>query len=196
MKRLLFPALALALMSCGTVGNLRYDLASSSFGDKTAAVANACAAQMNARALDPVRGKVELAKSPPDGPVSFTVLTNRNLPAPDEQAAIAVWAKLIEQCQSGARPLLDNAPVPPGGTASEVEKLKTYITDAWIEGAKLRVALYNGEISYAEYAGKRLAVAEDALKTAERYAQDTDEENDTHDLEDVETALAPFAAMM
>ena len=37
---------------------------------------------------------------------------------------------------------------------------------------------------------------EDALKTAERYAQDADEANNTHDLEDVETALAPFAAMM
>ena len=36
----------------------------------------------------------------------------------------------------------------------------------------------------------------DALKTAERCAQDTHEELDTHDLEDVETALAPFAAMM
>src|SRR5438132_2507423 len=196
MKRLLVPVLAFALSSCGTVGNIRYDFASNSFGGKTAAVANACAARMQAHALDPIRGRVELVKMPPDGPVPFTILTNKNTPAANEQPAIGAWAKLIQQCQVEARPLMDNAPVPPDVTTSEVEKLKGYITDAWIEGAKLRVALYNGALTYDEYASKRLSVAEDALKTAERYAQDTDEEHDSHDLEDVETALAPFAAMM
>ena len=91
---------------------------------------------------------------------------------------------------------MDGIPVPPGATQSEVEKLTSYTTDAWIDGSKLRVALYNGQINYADYAAKRLTVAEDALKTAERYAQDTDEENDTHDLESVESALEPFAGMM
>jgi hypothetical protein len=196
MKRLLVPALALALSSCGTIGNIRYDLASGSFSDRITGVTNVCAAQMAAKSLDPIRGKVELLKNPPDGPVPFTILTNGSTVAAGEQPAIGAWAKRIERCQAEARPLLDNAPVPPGATASEVEKLKGYITDAWIEGAKLRVSLYNGELTYAEYAGKRLSVAEDALKTAERYAQDSDEEHDTHDLEDVETALAPFAAMM
>jgi hypothetical protein len=196
MKRLLVPALALALSSCDTIGTIRYDFNSSGFSDKAAAATNACAARMSARSLDPIRGKVELVKTPPDGPVPFTILTNGNAAAAGEQQAIGAWAKLIEQCQVEARPLLDHAPVPPEATASEVQKLKGYITDAWIEGAKLRVALYSGELSYAEYASKRLSVAEDALKTAERYAQDSDEEHDTHDLEDVETALAPFAAMM
>jgi len=196
MKRLFVPALALALVSCDTIGSIRYDFAAGGFGNKAAAVVNTCAARMNASDLAPIRSKLELVKDPPDGPVPFTVLTNKSTPAGDEQPAIGAWAKLIEQCQTEGRPLLDNVPVPPGATASEVEKLKSFITDAWIEGAKLRVALYNGELSYAEYASKRLSVAEDALKTAERYAQDTDEENQTHDLEEVETALAPFAAMM
>lgn len=196
MKRLFVPALALALCSCGAIGNIRYDFDSGSFNGKTAAMAHACATRMTAPSLDPIRSKVELVKDPPDGPVAFTILTNGNTAAGGEQQAIGAWAKVIEQCQAEARPLLDSAPVPPGATASEVEKLKGDITDAWIEGAKLRVSLYNGQITYAEYASKRLSAAEDALKTAERYAQDQDEEHDTHDLEDVETALAPFAAMM
>jgi hypothetical protein len=198
MKRLLVPALAfaLALSSCGTVSNIRYDFASSHFADKAAAVTNACTARMSARELDPIRGKVELVKMPADGPVPFTILTNRATAAAQEETAIGGWAKLIQQCQVEARAAIDQAPVPPEATASQVEKLKSYITDAWIEGAKLRVALYNGELSYADYASKRLSLAEDALKTAERYAQDTDEEHDTHDLEDGETALAPFAALM
>ena len=196
MKRLLVPALALALSSCSTIGGIRYDFASGSFSEKAQAMANACTARMQIPALGAIRGKVELVKNPPDGPVPFTILTNGNTAAGPEQQAIGAWAKLIEQCQAEARPLLDAAPVPPGATASAVEKLKGYTTDAWIEGAKLRVALYNGELTYAEYASKRLSVVEDALKTAERYAQDSDEERDTHDLEDVETALAPFAAMM
>lgn len=197
MKRLLiFPALALILSSCGTVGNIRYDFASGTFSGRTRAMTSTCAVRMKAPALDPIRSKVELVKDPPDGPVPFTILTNGNTAAGAEQQAIGLWAKEIERCQAEARPLLDAAPVPPETTASAVEKLKGYITDAWIEGAKLRVALYNGQLTYAEYASKRLSAAEDALKTAERYAQDSDEEHDTHDLEDVETALAPFAAMM
>lgn len=196
MKRLSVLSLMLVLAACQTVGNIRYDVDSGRFSDKTRAVTNACAARMGASGLDLIRGKVELVKTPADGPVPFTVLTNRNKPAAGEHSAIGVWAKLIEQCQVDARPLLDQAPVPPEATASEVERLKSYLTDAWIEGAKLRVALYNGELTYAEYASKRLSAAEDALKTAERYAQDMDEEHNTHDLEDVETSLAPFAALM
>ena len=92
--------------------------------------------------------------------------------------------------------MIDQTPVPPEVTQAEVEKLASYITEAWIEGAKLRVALYNGELTYADYASKRLSITEDALKSAERYAQDSDEENGTHDIEDVETTLAPFAALM
>jgi hypothetical protein len=196
MKPLFVLPLTLALASCGTIGDIRYDFASGGFGDKTRAVTNTCVTRFQNHNLDIIRGKVELVKTPSDGPVPFTILTNRDTPTADEQRAIGLWAKQIEQCQAQARPLIDQIPVPPEVTQSEVEKLASYITEAWIEGAKLRVALYNGELTYADYASKRLSVAEDALKTAERYAQDTDEENDTHDLEDVETALAPFAALM
>ena len=196
MKRLFVLPLTLALCSCGTIGNIRYDFASGGFSDRTRAVANTCAARTQNHGLDVIRGKVELMKTPADGPVPFTILTNRNAPSADEQQVMGVWAKLIEQCQTQARPLIDRIPVPPDVTQSQVEKLASYITEAWIEGAKLRVALYNGELTYADYASKRLTIAEDALKTAERYAQDADEEHNTHDLEEVETALAPFAAMM
>lgn len=196
MKRSIVLPLALALSSCGTIGSIRYDFASGSFSDKPRAMANTCAARMLDHSLDGIRSKVEFVKTPPDGPVPFTILTNRSTPTADEQQAIGAWAKLIEQCQAKARPVIDQIPVPPEATKAQVEKLASYITEAWIEGARLRVALYNGELAYADYASKRLSVAEDALKTAERYAQDTDEENGTHDLENVETALAPFAALM
>ena len=196
MRRLFVLSLVLALCSCGTVGNIRYDFASGGFSDRSRAAANNCATRLQNRSLNVIRGKVELVKTPADGPVPFTILTNRNTPGADERQAIGLWAKQIEQCQAQARPLIDQIPVPPEATQSQVEKLASTITESWIEGARLRVALYNGELSYADYASKRLSVAEDALKTAERYAQDTDEEHDTHDLEDVETALAPFAAMM
>ncbi len=122
--------------------------------------------------------------------------TDNAAPTPDEERAIGLWAKAVERCQSEARALVDSIPVPPDATQSEVGKLTSYITDAWIEGSQLRVALYNGQTSYADYARDRLRTAEDALKTAERYAQDTDEENATHNLEDVETALEPFAALL
>lgn len=196
MKRWIGLAAALALAGCDTIGGIKYGFDSGSFGRRTNALAAACASRLQNHAFDVIRGKVELFKSPPDGPVPFAILTDTATPTPAEQGAIDLWAQTMEQCQKHARGLMDKAPLPPEATRSEVEKLESYITDAWIEGSKLRVALYSGQITYADYASRKLTLAGDALKTAERYAQDTDEEDDTHELEDVETALAPFLAMM
>ena len=196
MKRWIGPALALTLAGCDTIGGIRYDFDSGSFSDKTKAVMQTCATRMHGGSFDAIRSKVELFKAPPDGPVSFVVLSNTATAAPGEQQAIELWARAIEGCQADARPLIDAIPVPPEATQSQVEKLTGYITDAWIQGSKLRVALYSGQISYADYASQRLTAAEDALKAAERYAQDTDEENGTHDLENVEIALEPYASLL
>ncbi|HEX4078313.1 MAG TPA: hypothetical protein VHX61_05495 [Rhizomicrobium sp.] len=196
MKRLIGMMMALALTGCDTIGGIKYTFDSGSFTDRTTAVADACAARMKDRGLDAIRDKVELFKSPPDGPVPFAILTDNATAAPAEQPAIGVWASTMEACQAKARQLMDDIPVPPQPTQSEVDKLTSYITDAWIDGSKLRVALYSGQITYADYASKRLTLAQDALKTAERYAQDMDEENQTQDLEKVEAALAPFVSMM
>lgn len=196
MKRWIGPALALALAGCDTIGGIEYEFDSGNFGDKTKMVMQACAASMQNGALGPIRDRVELLKTPPTGPVPFAVLTNNMTATPEEQRAIDLWARSIETCQGDARKLIDSIPKPPEATQSQVGKLTGYLTDAWIEGSKLRVALYSGQISYSDYANQRLAVVEDALKAAERYAQDTDEENGTHDLEDVETALEPYASLL
>jgi hypothetical protein len=196
MKHWIGPALALALGGCDTIGGIRYEFDSGSFGDRTKAVMQSCTARMQNGALDPIRGRIELLKSPADGPVPFAILTNNATPAPNEQRAIDLWARAVENCQADSRLLIDSIPVPPGATKSQVMKLTGYITDAWIEGSKLRVALYAGHISYADFASQRLTAAEDALKAAERYAQDTDEENGTHDLENVEIALEPYASLL
>jgi hypothetical protein len=196
MKRWIGPALALALTGCDTIGGIKYDFDSGSFSDRTKAVMQTCAVRMGDRTFDPIRTKVELLKSPPDAPVPFTILANNAAPTPDAQKAIELWAQAIENCQADWRALIDGIPVPPEATQSQVAKLTSYFTDAWIAGSKLRVALYSGQITYADYANQRLTVAEDALKAAERYAQDTDEENETHDLENVETALEPYVSLL
>ena len=196
MKKLIMTALALALAGCDTIGGIRYDFDSGSFDDKTKAILQTCAARMHDRGLDAIRTKVELLKSTPDAPVPFAILTNNTMATSDEQRAIDLWSRAVESCQGDSRALIDNIPVPPEATQSEVAKLTSYFTDAWIEGSKLRVDLYSGKITYADYASRRLTIAEDALKAAERYAQDTDEENNTHDLENVETALEPYASLL
>ncbi len=196
MKRWIGPALALTLAGCDTIGGIKYDFDSSGFGDRTKAVMQTCAARMHGGAFDAIRGKVELFKSPPDGPVPFAILSDNTPPASGEQHAIELWARAIESCQADARALIDTIPVPPEATQSQVEKLTGFITNAWIEGSKLRVALYDGRLGYADYASQRLTAAQDAFKAAERYAQDTDEENGTHDLENVEIALEPYASLL
>jgi hypothetical protein len=196
MKRWIGPMLALSLAGCDTIGGIRYDFDSGNFGDKTRAVMNACAARMHDPVFGTISGKVELIRTPPDGPVPFAILSDNATPAPDEQQAIQRWAQTVEACQADARRLIDTMPLPPEATPSQVEKLTGYITDAWVEGSKLRVALHSGKISYADYASQRQTAAEDTLKAAERYAQDMDEESETHDLEDVEMALQPFASLL
>jgi hypothetical protein len=196
MKRLIVLTMALALTGCDTISGIKYSFDQSSFGDRARTVIGACAARMQNRDFDGIRDKVELVRSPPDGPVPFAILTDNAVATPDEERVIGLWAKTLEQCQSEARTLIDGIPVPPDATRSEVQKLTSYITDAWIQGSQLRVTLYTGQTSYADYANGRLRAAEDALKTAERYAQDSDEENENPNLEDVETALEPFAALL
>lgn len=196
MKHWIGLVAVLALAGCDTIGGIKYEFNSGSFSRRTEALASACAQRMHNPALDVIRNRVELFKSPPDGPVRFAILTDAATPAPAEKMAIDLWAQTVEGCQDEARGLMDKMPVPPEATQSEVDKLTSYFTDAWVEGSKLRVALYSGELSYSQYASRKLTLAQDTLSTAERYAQDTDEENQTHDLEDVETALAPFLAMM
>lgn len=196
MKRWIAPALALALAGCDTIGGIRYDFDSGSFGDKTKVVMQACAARMGDRVFDPIRTRVELFRPTPDAPAPFAILTSNTTPTSGEQPAIDLWAHAIENCQTDARALIDSIPVPPQSTQSQVEKLAAYVTDAWIAGSKLRVALYAGRMTYADYANQRLAAAVDALKAAERYAQDTDEENESHDLENVETALEPYFSLL
>ncbi|MGH6889013.1 MAG: hypothetical protein ACREHF_07430 [Rhizomicrobium sp.] len=196
MRRWIGLVAALALAGCGTIGGIKYGFDSGSFHRRTTALAAACAARMQNPAFDVIRNRVELFKSPPDGPVRFAILTDTAVPAAPEKAAIDLWAKTVEGCQRQARGLMDKIPLPPEATQSEVEKLASYITDAWIGGSKLRVALYGGQLTYADYANRKLTLTQDTLAAAERYAQDTDEENETHDLEGVESALAPFLAMM
>jgi predicted small secreted protein len=195
MTKLIVLAAALALAGCDTIGGIEYSVDSGGFSDKTKAVVQACATRMQDHGLDPIRNRVELLRSSPDAPAPFAILTNNATPGPDEQRAIDVWSRARENCQADARALIGRIPVPPEATQSEVEKLTSYFTDAWIAESKLRVALYSGQISYADFANQRLTAAEDALKAAERYAQDTDEENGTHDLENVEIALEPFVSL-
>jgi hypothetical protein len=54
MKRWIGPALALALAGCDTIGGIKYDFDSGSFGDRTNAVMQACAARMYDHAFDPI----------------------------------------------------------------------------------------------------------------------------------------------
>jgi hypothetical protein len=196
MKKWIWLALALALAGCDTISGMKYDFASDSFSDRTKAVMQTCAARMHDHAFDQIRTRVELFRPTPDTPVPFAVLTSNTKPAPGEQGAIELWARAVETCQADARALIDSIPVPPQATQSEIAKLTSYITDAWITGSKLRVALYAGQITYADYASQRLTAAVDALKAAERYAQDTDEENESHDIENVEAMIEPYMSLL
>ncbi len=74
MKRLIVLTVALLLCACDTISGIRYSVDQGSFGDRAKAVMGACTARMQSHDFDGIRDKVELLKSPPDGPVPFAIL--------------------------------------------------------------------------------------------------------------------------
>jgi type IV pilus biogenesis protein CpaD/CtpE len=85
-------------------------------------IAQECGAQMASHDLDPIRGKVELARPENTEGPAFAILTNDRIPTGsdaiptgEERAAIAKWATIRDSCIQRINQFWASAPYPPSG---------------------------------------------------------------------------------
>lgn len=119
--------------------------------------------------LLPLASKVEFFRESRT-PVPFTIASNNDHPTTTEAQLIAKWAKIREDYVREIAEL--NAKVPIGGDAlqqANVKKLRAFGEDITARIADLIVALYNGKLSYGEFARKRYEVSSSLQSASEEF---------------------------
>ena len=117
--------------------------------------------------LDPIRHKVELCRAVWDAPPPFEVASNDGYPTDLERQAISKWATMRDACLARQRSL---SRVPASATAMQatfIEQDAAFGDEVSGKVSALIVALYQGKLTYGEFAQKRYEFGRDGA-TAER----------------------------
>lgn len=134
-------------------------------------IQNSCKADMNNPELDIIRNKVELFRLVTDNPPSFDLTTNNSYPTAKEKVAIAKWAKLREDCSAKDNDAINANAQPPANEMQRVffEKETAFRKQMNAQIGSLIVALYQGKITYGEFAQKRYEMVSAILSTETDY---------------------------
>jgi hypothetical protein len=114
-----------------------------------------CQAQLAAHDLDPIRGKVELVRSENTGPPPFAILSNESIPTPDEKVAIAKWATIRDGCFERRNQWSSSASLPSNENPLVRDKYLSFDRQLAQQISVLIVALYEGKMTYSEFARER-----------------------------------------
>ena len=177
MRRCVLISLLLLLAGCAADGSRRDAAQTPSTNADRINAANAshaqvldqdCAASMRTPRLDPIRDKVELFK-PVAASVPLAILANHAYPTADEKAAIAVWGGLADQCQQRFIAWEQTRARPPDLDAQAARHLQGFETAEWRLGDELRVVLYDGRLTYSDYATARQAILVNGNQAIHQY---------------------------
>ena len=129
------------------------------------AIATRCDTEYQSPELDPIRMKVELSRANADAPPPFEIASNNAFPSGVERAAIARWATLRDRCNRDQADL----PLPPAAALNTaiLQQERSFGTAAAGRVGELVIALYDGRLTYGEFAQKRYEISRDA-SSAER----------------------------
>ena len=125
-----------------------------------------CQQIMMTPALDPIRGKVDFLRKPEQAP-SFDVAANDAYPTAAERQAIRRWGEVRQQCIAYEHKLI---PEPANLSPLELanyQQDESYFTDFQEQVGDLIVLLYQGKLTYGQFAQKRYEVGREAMQ-AER----------------------------
>ena len=125
-----------------------------------------CQQLMTTSALDPIRGKVDFLRKPEQAP-SFDVAANDAYPTAAEHQAIRRWGELRQQCIAYEHKMI---PEPTNLSPLELanyQQDRSYFTDFEEQVSDLIVLLYQGKMTYGQFAQKRYEVGREAMQ-AER----------------------------
>jgi hypothetical protein len=157
----MFPGSATIIFSCAAVN--------SSTSSKE--LADECTKDYDSRDLDPIRSKVELYRSNVDAAPPFDIASNDSYPTDAERGAIAKWAKLRDGCLARQRAI---PRVPPSSTslqANFIEQDSAFGDEIAGKVSALIVALYQGKVTYGEFAEKRYEFSRDGAAAEREFRQ-------------------------
>jgi len=121
--------------------------------------------------LDPIRAKVEIIRNSPDFPPPFSMASNQDFPTAIERQAIEKWANIRDACiarQRAARPALQASSAL---QATEAERDAAFGDEITGQVSALIVALYQGRMTYGEFAQKRYEIGRDGADAERAYRQ-------------------------
>lgn len=137
---------------------------------KMTALHEECSRALDTHDLDLIRDKVELDKAPsPDyvvSPPPFSILQIDAYPTAAEKKAIQVWAGLREACAAKAEALQNSLPIPTNVKKEQVDILRASANKLRVEVSSLVADLYQGKITYGQFAKKRFDVSSETLASA------------------------------
>ncbi len=136
-----------------------------------AALRQECAAKLETKQLDPIRDKIEFYKSRTDGPAPFSMLSNSRYPNNEEQKAIAIFAGLRDECTNLDRQRIQHQVLPSNVNRVMYDKLNSFSLSTARQTGDLLVALYQGKITYGEFAKKRAESSAASASAREDYLQ-------------------------
>jgi predicted aspartyl protease len=124
------------------------------------AMSQACVHQMQAdRELDPIKTKVQLSRSAIEGAPPPEILADNSKPSPEEKTAIVRWAALSNGCAQEAMRYLLGLSLPPSEISTR-DKLVLALRQANAQRGLLIAALYEGKLTYSEFAIQRMKVGD------------------------------------
>lgn len=128
---------------------------------------------MGSRELDPIRGKIELFRGPFSGTPPLDILTNSSYATPSERPAIARWLSIYNSCFQHEVQVVLSSQLP--STISPVmrDKLVLLGREARQKLGTLTKSLYEGKLSYGEYARKRVELTDQFLAALQGQAPAT-----------------------
>ena len=133
---------------------------------ETQAANDRCSTEMQAPEFDLLRGKIELFRKDLDSPPPFEIAANDTFPTASDLTLIAKWATTRDRCIGEGMKLPLPAGTSPLNTAI-LQQDKAFGMEAAGRVSELIVALYNGKLTFGEFARKRYEIGRDAA-AAER----------------------------
>jgi len=117
-----------------------------------------CKTEMQTSTLDSIRDKIELERDA-ESAVPFVIASNQNYPSQNETSAIAIWAKLREDCASRSFAIISKATENRNQLQmNNAQQDLSYSKKLSASVSELIVALYQQKLTYAEFAQKRLEI--------------------------------------
>ena len=132
-----------------------------------------CKLEIASPELDPIQHKVELYRAVWDAPPPFEMASNESYPTDLERQAISKWATMRDVCIARQRSI---PRVPASATAIQattIEQDAAFGDEVAGKVSALIVALYQGKLTYGEFAQKRYEFGRDGAAAEREFRQAT-----------------------